>query len=217
MKQTMGDRVCFSPLETNQKSKFESVTRFSSTGFKLDLPSLPARHAKAGQKFPIENSEGKLNSRAKVIRPEDKVSQVLGRVTLASSLQAFNKWVGMKENKLFDSLLELIEILQNASLMIDDIEDGSELRRGLPCAHIVYGVPSTINSANYYYFLAMQKLTEISPPEKLQKIMQTAIKGILNLHEVGAISDAPFRLLTQSHQPLQISRARRWICIFATI
>lgn len=38
---------------------------------------------------------------------------------------------------------------------IDDIEDNSILRRGLPVAHNVYGVPRTLNSANYVYFRAL--------------------------------------------------------------
>lgn len=41
---------------------------------------------------------------------------------------------------------------------MDDVEDSSELRRGIPVAHKVYGVPQTINTANYVYFLAMQQL-----------------------------------------------------------
>jgi geranylgeranyl diphosphate synthase type 3 len=41
---------------------------------------------------------------------------------------------------------------------MDDVEDSSELRRGIPVAHKIYGVPQTINTANYVYFLAMQEL-----------------------------------------------------------
>lgn len=37
---------------------------------------------------------------------------------------------------------------------VDDIEDNSKLRRGMPVAHSIYGVPSTINTANYVYFQA---------------------------------------------------------------
>eukprot|EP00961_Rhodomonas_salina_P096354 1295864-Rhodomonas_salina.2 len=37
--------------------------------------------------------------------------------------------------------------------MIDDIEDSSLLRRGTPVAHVVYGLPQTLNTANYVYFL----------------------------------------------------------------
>lgn len=41
---------------------------------------------------------------------------------------------------------------------MDDIEDGSKLRRGIPVAHDVFGVPTTINTANYVYFLALERL-----------------------------------------------------------
>lgn len=72
--------------------------------------------------------------------------------------------------------------LHTASLLVDDIEDGSELRRGVPVAHKIFGtqnenncplgppfcrpdapcrcvagVPMVINSANYVYFLALEK------------------------------------------------------------
>lgn len=104
--------------------------------------------------------------------------------TFSHFSQVFNNWIGVKDEVL-SSVMELIEMLQNASLMIDDIEDASELRRGLPCAHLVYGVPSTINSANYYYFLALQKLVQISPPEKLPELMAIFLGGVLRLHEVS--------------------------------
>jgi geranylgeranyl diphosphate synthase type 3 len=58
---------------------------------------------------------------------------------------------------------------------VDDIEDDSQLRRGNPgnshaslserfdhsdhlVTHKIYGVPQTINTANYVYFLAYQEL-----------------------------------------------------------
>ena len=47
---------------------------------------------------------------------------------------------------------------------IDDIEDNSKLRRGIPVAHSIYGVAQTINSANYVYFLALQKITAMGHP-----------------------------------------------------
>ncbi|KAH9467780.1 hypothetical protein Pst134EA_011406 [Puccinia striiformis f. sp. tritici] len=48
---------------------------------------------------------------------------------------------------------------------MDDVEDGSELRRGIPVAHKIYGIPQTINSANYVYFLAYQELSMLHPPQ----------------------------------------------------
>jgi geranylgeranyl pyrophosphate synthase len=41
--------------------------------------------------------------------------------------------------------------------MVDDIEDNSKLRRGMPVAHSIFGVPTVINGANYAYFLALEK------------------------------------------------------------
>jgi len=45
--------------------------------------------------------------------------------------------------------------------MIDDIEDDSQLRRGELAAHKVYGIPQTINCANYVYFLAFKELLQL--------------------------------------------------------
>lgn len=82
---------------------------------------------------------------------------------------------------------------------VDDIEDDSQLRRGTPgtwrtfssihdltnvaciVAHRIYGVPQTINSANYVYFLAYQELfnlrdTNLSTPTNLDKI----VTGVLS-------------------------------------
>ncbi len=39
-------------------------------------------------------------------------------------------------------------VLHSASLVFDDIEDGSVLRRGLPAAHIVFGMPLALNAAS---------------------------------------------------------------------
>lgn len=47
----------------------------------------------------------------------------------------------------------------------DDIEDNSILRRGIPVAHSIYGVPSTINAANYAMFLALEKVQELGHPD----------------------------------------------------
>ena len=38
-----------------------------------------------------------------------------------------------------------VELLHNMTLVHDDIEDQSELRRGKPCIHITYGIPTAIN------------------------------------------------------------------------
>jgi geranylgeranyl diphosphate synthase, type III len=70
-------------------------------------------------------------------------------------------------------------MLHTASLLLDDIEDNSELRRGIPVAHRIYGVPSTINSANYMMFLAMSKTNKLGSAEATAAFLDEMIK----LHE----------------------------------
>ena len=41
-----------------------------------------------------------------------------------------------------------VELLHNMTLIHDDIEDQSELRRGKPCVHRIYGIPTAINAGD---------------------------------------------------------------------
>lgn len=57
-------------------------------------------------------------------------------------------------------LLFLIEIFHNASLIIDDIEDQSENRRGKPCVHKIYGESLSINSGISMFYVPYYKFLE---------------------------------------------------------
>ena len=72
-----------------------------------------------------------------------------------------------------------IAMLHNASLLIDDIEDNSTLRRGEPVAHVLFGVPQALNSANYMYFEAQQHLKELRDWPAAFEIFN---EELLNLH-----------------------------------
>ena len=48
---------------------------------------------------------------------------------------------------------------------LDDIQDNSILRRGIPVAHSIYGVASTINAANYVMFIALERVKSLDNPE----------------------------------------------------
>lgn len=65
----------------------------------------------------------------------------------------------------------IVETLQNVALLIDDIQDNSTLRRGLPCAHLIYGVPATINSAIYYMFIWLQLIVQYTPKDHVYAMM----------------------------------------------
>jgi geranylgeranyl diphosphate synthase type 3 len=50
---------------------------------------------------------------------------------------------------------------------IDDMQDNSVLRRGVPAAHTIYGVPSTINAANYAHFVALNRVHSLNHPKAM--------------------------------------------------
>ncbi|XP_041364549.1 geranylgeranyl pyrophosphate synthase-like isoform X2 [Gigantopelta aegis] len=91
-------------------------------------------------------------------------------------LQAFNYWLNIPDEKL-KIILDVIQMLHNARMLIDDIEDYSNLRRGIPVAHNIFGVPHTINSANYVYFLGLQKLQALNHPD-VNKIFTEQMLGL---------------------------------------
>lgn len=57
-----------------------------------------------------------------------------GKNIRTSLIEAFNQWMRVPEDKLA-IIKDITEMLHNASLLIDDIEDDSMLRRGVPGAH----------------------------------------------------------------------------------
>ena len=50
---------------------------------------------------------------------------------------------------------------------VDDMEDNSILRKGIPAAHTIYGIPSTINAANYVHFIGLNSLQCLSNPKAM--------------------------------------------------
>ncbi|KIJ07360.1 hypothetical protein PAXINDRAFT_102990, partial [Paxillus involutus ATCC 200175] len=86
-------------------------------------------------------------------------------------IAAFNYWLNVPKEKL-EAIDRVIDMAHNASLMLDDIQDGSDLRRGKPAAHKVYGTPQTINSANYVLQLAYQELRK-----SLRSATHQAVEG----------------------------------------
>jgi geranylgeranyl pyrophosphate synthase len=50
------------------------------------------------------------------------------------------------------------EVIHNGTLVVDDIEDSSEVRRGKPCSHKIFGNDIAINVGNAMYYLPLLPL-----------------------------------------------------------
>jgi len=72
-------------------------------------------------------------------------------VLLALVAEAF----GVKKD-VYKTLFPVIEVIHNSSLISDDIEDGSEMRRGKPAVHKIFGVDIALNASEFAFFAPVQ-------------------------------------------------------------
>jgi len=112
-----------------------------------------------------------------LLEPFRYINQIPGKDIRGRLIDCFQKWLRIPEEKI-TSIKQIITELHNASLLVDDIEDGSHLRRGIPVAHAIYGVPTTINTANYVYFMALERCHLLGSA----KAMNVFVSELLNLH-----------------------------------
>jgi len=76
------------------------------------------------------------------------------------------------------------ELIHNAALIIDDIEDSSKMRRGQSSIHIKYGTDIALNAGNTLYFLPYAELMnhEHLTPEQKYKVNSIWMNSYLEAH-----------------------------------
>ncbi|MGD6933436.1 MAG: polyprenyl synthetase family protein [Candidatus Bathyarchaeia archaeon] len=90
--------------------------------------------------------------------------------------------LGKKEGYCADFAI-IPEVIHNGTLVIDDIEDGSDLRRGKPCSYKLYGIDISVNVGNAMYYLPLLALmTKVDlPAEMLCSIYEVYVQEMINL------------------------------------
>jgi len=75
------------------------------------------------------------------------------------------------------------EIIHNGTLIIDDVEDNGDFRRGKECIHKIYGVDIAVNVGNMMYYLPLLSLLNDKriPPDKTLAIMRCYVEEMLRL------------------------------------
>jgi len=92
--------------------------------------------------------------------------------------------IGGDLKKVKDFLI-IPELCHEGSLCTDDVEDDSELRRGKPCLHRVFGTDVAINAGNFLYFLPLITLIKNKnkfKPEILNRAYEACIQEMINIH-----------------------------------
>jgi geranylgeranyl diphosphate synthase type 3 len=113
-----------------------------------------------------------------IMGPYDYLWAHPGKDIRSALIKAFDAFLHVPPSSL-DIITKVVGMLHTSSLLIDDVQDGSMLRRGVPVAHNIFGTAQTINSANYVYFLALQELQRLGNKDEAMEIFTSEL---LNLH-----------------------------------
>ena len=101
------------------------------------------------------------------------------------------------------------ELMQTGSLIVDDVEDKSEVRRGGPAAHMIYGEPQAINSGTAAFFIGAPvlrngKLTD----RQLVQLYEIYFDGLRAGHAGQALDlDGFYPLMARAIDDLDLSKA----------
>jgi len=76
------------------------------------------------------------------------------------------------------------EVIHNGTLVIDDIEDSSDLRRGKPCTYKIFQMDISVNAGNAMYYLPLLPLMAQRSnltPEIQRDIYEVYVQEMINL------------------------------------
>ncbi len=79
----------------------------------------------------------------------------------------------------------LFEFLHEGSIVVDDIEDSSDFRRGKPCMHKIFGIDTAINAGNFMYFipfLSYLKHKEDFDEKTILRAYEATVQEMIRIH-----------------------------------
>lgn len=152
----------------------KSVSKTTLSSVKKILPIYPDRKkfeelvSKAGNKRFTKNLDKKIYIE-KLIKPIREIIDRGGKSWRSYATVACCDAVGGNSQEAID-WLALPELIHVGSLMVDDVQDKSGIRRGGLAAHKIYGDAIAINSGNAAYFIGQICIyqADISIEKKLQ-------------------------------------------------
>lgn len=78
-----------------------------------------------------------------LLEPYEYLEANPGKDFRSKMILAFDSWIKVPSSEDREMIKRIVSMLHTASLLVDDVEDGSELRRGAPVAHKIFGVVSS--------------------------------------------------------------------------
>ncbi|KAJ5670875.1 isoprenoid synthase domain-containing protein [Penicillium longicatenatum] len=99
-----------------------------------------------------------------LLSPFEYISSLPSKGVREALIDSLNVWLGLPDRTV-KAVKSIAQKLHSSSIMLDDIEDSSPLRRGNPATHTVFGAASTINCANYMLIDVMDEVRNLDDPQ----------------------------------------------------
>jgi len=123
-----------------------------------------------------EVGHGDVESDHAILTPYSYMSGMTGKQIRPLLTKAVAGMLGLSEHE-ERTIAQTIQGIHNASLVADDIEDVSKMRRGAPCAHHVYGTALSINAPYFAMFKILQRLEE-----EPSSVLHHTVDALVELH-----------------------------------
>lgn len=111
-----------------------------------------------------------------------------GKAFRARLIDVAYRLAGGTPGALPSAALEAVELLHGGSLIVDDIQDDAETRRGGPALHRAIGTPRALNTGNWLYFVALARLDALElAPYCARALSRAAHACLVRCHEGQAL------------------------------
>ncbi|EPS41436.1 hypothetical protein H072_4656 [Dactylellina haptotyla CBS 200.50] len=97
-----------------------------------------------------------------VMEPCEYIASMPSKKVRKAMIRALDSWYLVPHDSM-EIITNIIDLLHTSSLIIDDIENNSPLRRGRPAAHMAFGMPQSVNAANYLFVKCLEEVQKLSP------------------------------------------------------
>lgn len=152
---------------------------------------------------PKENPAGLLDP---LLQPLDEFVTRPGKhiraslVYISFSIAAANRELSVRDRTILRHLASWVEWLHGGSLVIDDIQDRADFRRGRPALHSLMGQASAINAANWLYFWPTQRFRALQVPQGVELELYRIYHETMTLAHFGQSVDLGYDLCRVSRE-----------------
>lgn len=160
--------------EPRKKVRRDSGVAVSSSSSDTNAGELPSSPTGSS---PVSRYPLRASSSEALDAPLLYLSSMPSKGVRSVLIEALNTWLNVPPAAVA-TITSVVDRLHGASLILDDLEDNSPLRRGLPSVHTIFGPAQAVNSANALFVRAVAETAASLRPASLA----AALEELENLH-----------------------------------